>query len=713
MSQAVLSGVGTLLGSTWSLGASVSEAESEGVVRRHTRGTVWFRHPLLAEVLYDETPADLARELHAAYAQVISSLDGASRTRYAGDLAAHYERAGNADEAFVWSLRAADSAAGLHASAEAAIHLARACQLAQRLSPDVRPSDADLVALLLRASRAVEFVGDQAQAMRFIERAVMLVDRERQPLLMSTLLVSWSRLQWQRDAPTRSVQPESLEALRLTDPYPDSAERAAALSELASLESWDGHREKAALLAEEAVAVARRAGSPVALADALSTRAMVDLSLSTAWEDAGEAYQLARATRSADVMVGAAIWQVNYLQAKEKVAEAAELAREAFEEGLRLGALHWCYFLAGMAAADLIGLGRWDEARALLREALAARCAGIPGALVRFVSAQLATRTGDLHQARQHLERAFELVSPGFPGLSYSAYLAESEVLLAEGNARAAVTLTTTAVLKESERDGAVAADDLLWPVGSLAAVAQQARDAGDVACLDRVQDELAAFLSEVRCPELAVDPVRDPALAASRALLGAELARCRARADEAAVWEQAVAANDAIGARWRQVYGMWRWAQALLRAGAPRKQVAAVLRPAHLMAAGMGATVLADELAFLARGVRVTLDAPEPAVRDPAARNAVVLDGHPADGAAPHADENGALPGLLSRLTEREREVLGHLIAGRSNSEIARTLVISAKTVSVHVSNILAKTGTTSRTDAAALARRLGCPAP
>jgi DNA-binding NarL/FixJ family response regulator len=130
-------------------------------------------------------------------------------------------------------------------------------------------------------------------------------------------------------------------------------------------------------------------------------------------------------------------------------------------------------------------------------------------------------------------------------------------------------------------------------------------------------------------------------------------------------------------------------------------------------MAAAMGATVLADELAFLARGMRVTLDAPWPAVRDSAARNAVVLDGHPADGAAPPADGNGALPGLLSRLTEREREVLGHLIAGRSNSEIARTLVISAKTVSVHVSNILAKTGTTSRTDAAALARRLGCPAP
>jgi DNA-binding NarL/FixJ family response regulator len=45
----------------------------------------------------------------------------------------------------------------------------------------------------------------------------------------------------------------------------------------------------------------------------------------------------------------------------------------------------------------------------------------------------------------------------------------------------------------------------------------------------------------------------------------------------------------------------------------------------------------------------------------------------------------------------------------GRSNSEIARHLFISAKTVSVHVSNILAKLGASGRTEAAALARQRG----
>jgi DNA-binding NarL/FixJ family response regulator len=45
----------------------------------------------------------------------------------------------------------------------------------------------------------------------------------------------------------------------------------------------------------------------------------------------------------------------------------------------------------------------------------------------------------------------------------------------------------------------------------------------------------------------------------------------------------------------------------------------------------------------------------------------------------------------------------------GRTNSDIARQLYISAKTVSVHVSNILAKLGAGGRTEAAAIARRHG----
>ena len=58
--------------------------------------------------------------------------------------------------------------------------------------------------------------------------------------------------------------------------------------------------------------------------------------------------------------------------------------------------------------------------------------------------------------------------------------------------------------------------------------------------------------------------------------------------------------------------------------------------------------------------------------------------------------------------LTGREFEVLRLVTDGQTNREIAEILFISPKTASVHVSNILAKLGTASRTEAAAKAHAL-----
>ena len=55
--------------------------------------------------------------------------------------------------------------------------------------------------------------------------------------------------------------------------------------------------------------------------------------------------------------------------------------------------------------------------------------------------------------------------------------------------------------------------------------------------------------------------------------------------------------------------------------------------------------------------------------------------------------------------LTEREREILEHLSAGKSNKAIARALSISHDTVKLHVRHILAKLGLASRVEAAVFA--------
>jgi DNA-binding CsgD family transcriptional regulator len=65
------------------------------------------------------------------------------------------------------------------------------------------------------------------------------------------------------------------------------------------------------------------------------------------------------------------------------------------------------------------------------------------------------------------------------------------------------------------------------------------------------------------------------------------------------------------------------------------------------------------------------------------------------------------ALAGAHQELTAREREVLGCLAEGMANKQIARALGISVRTVTVHVSNLLRKTGAASRTEAALLAIR------
>ena len=57
--------------------------------------------------------------------------------------------------------------------------------------------------------------------------------------------------------------------------------------------------------------------------------------------------------------------------------------------------------------------------------------------------------------------------------------------------------------------------------------------------------------------------------------------------------------------------------------------------------------------------------------------------------------------------LTEREKEVLGLVVRGRSNSEIAEALTISLSTARFHVSTILSKLGASNRAEASALAVR------
>ncbi|WP_032796782.1 helix-turn-helix domain-containing protein, partial [Streptomyces sp. HCCB10043] len=113
-----------------------------------------------------------------------------------------------------------------------------------------------------------------------------------------------------------------------------------------------------------------------------------------------------------------------------------------------------------------------------------------------------------------------------------------------------------------------------------------------------------------------------------------------------------------------------------------------------------------------LAARARITLDDPGTAPGpDAGIPPAVLAPASAADrpGRSRAEEEDPAIAAVASfGLTPREQDVHRLVAAGHTNRKIAEELFISPKTASVHVSNILAKLGVSSRGEAAALAHRL-----
>jgi len=295
----------------------------------------------------------------------------------------------------------------------------------------------------------------------------------------------------------------------------------------------------------------------------------------------------------------------------------------------------------------------------------------------------LAARCGRVAEAELHFERARELVSEDYAGLHGGFTAAGAEVFLAAREPENALEWHHSRILRGPAESG-YGEDDLAPFAHTAAEAAQSARDAGDdrgvaraIAMLEEVGDQGQAVPSKTPRPDREVQ-------AMAKAVFDAEVARCRGEPNQAELWRAAIDRCHAAGRPWEEAISSLRCAEALLTAGSSTSEVGGLLRQSHLTAVELGAQPLRTEVESLARIARISLRQPGPV------ENAV-----PA-------------PAALAGLTAREREILGFLMAGRSNGEIARELVISDKTVSVHVSNILRKTGTTTRREVAALAERL-----
>jgi DNA-binding CsgD family transcriptional regulator len=209
---------------------------------------------------------------------------------------------------------------------------------------------------------------------------------------------------------------------------------------------------------------------------------------------------------------------------------------------------------------------------------------------------------------------------------------------------------------------------------------AQRARDLGEAEAESAALLALDDLLARVAAAATRTRPVECALLLEARA----EASRGAGRPD-AAAYERAAAAWDALGRPEPAARSRWREGEALIAAG-DRDAAAEPLGAAHAVAVRLGAGWLRGEIEGLAARGRVTLaGAAEPAEAEPA------------------ADEDGF------GLTSRERQVLALLAEGATNREIGATLYMAEKTASVHVSRILGKLNVRSRTEAAAVAHRHG----
>jgi DNA-binding CsgD family transcriptional regulator len=214
---------------------------------------------------------------------------------------------------------------------------------------------------------------------------------------------------------------------------------------------------------------------------------------------------------------------------------------------------------------------------------------------------------------------------------------------------------------------------------------AQRARDLGDGEAERRALLESDFHVGRVGAAAHDGGPVEGAWLRSAEA----EHARGAGDPDPAA-HEAAAEAWEAVGRPYPAAIMRWRAGEALVAAG-DREAATVVLERAHARTVALGAGWLRGEIEGLAARARLALadgvgEAPAPeAVAAPAERE----------------DPFG--------LTPRERQVLALVAEGRTNREIGDTLFMAEKTASVHVSRILSKLDVRSRTEAAAVAHRMG----
>lgn len=628
-----------------------------------------FRHALLAEAVRDDLlPGERVR-LHASCAAALQNREVPGT---AAELAAHALAAHDRQTAITASIEAGDEAMLVGGPEEAAGHYQRALELSEADDTEV-----DRGSLAVKACLAITAAGRSHRAAAIAQGELdRLGDDAPVEARVQLLNVLTGVSLWSDDLKVDELETSS-EALRLVPPEP-SRLRAEVLSLHAMANAERSRPDEAGRWAAEAVALAEQVGA------------------STVATEAGTL--LARLTARAG----------DPDRSQQALREVVQAARES---GDPAGEVRARYHLGSeQFESGLVSDARAEFVRAVeLAEELGRPWA--PFSLdARMLVAISAFAAGDWDQA----EEAVDVAGLNPPGLAEAA-MGTISLAVAAGRGRTEALTLLPQLQPWWARDGVIALQ------GAGPAIELHAQR-GDVAGAERVHDETVATIRDlwqvssfgamVRLAATLIGALAsqpEPAAAAERqrrlrrgarlleearhawertdgrgrgfgpegrawqARALAEEGRLRHRLhasdapdpdDQVVAWEETVAAFDRFGHVYEAARSRARLGAAL-RACGRTAEAREVLAGASTVARNLRAQPLLDEL-----GVREQQE-----VR-------------------------------VGGLTPREQEVLELVALGKSNGDIARALTISTKTVSVHVSNILAKLGVANRGEAAAIAR-------
>ncbi len=639
----------------------------EGYVLERAGDQVRFRHGLIREAVYDDLMPGERTLCHTRVAEAIERLTGDDPgMTELGQLAFHWHAAHDVPRAFAAAVRAG-TAARRHGLPEAIPFLTRALELFDRVPPEDRePAEADLVLQLALAHH--ENYGP-ARSRELMAQALDLVSDESDPLSAARVYTAYAQT-W-TEIEGGLTHKEALDrALSLLGDEP-SAELASALTMQSfwfiRYEQWRA----ASMSAGEAVTIARALGLAEAEGEALYNVAWAAMALGdhvTSAEKFREGASLQHRGGAHALAYLAEAGQAEALLAAGDHESGMRIAESARDRALRDGFPYAAARIRLERVQGLLDLGRLTDADLEL-DALAAERSVPDDSFDKLAPRiRLLLFRGDAATAEPLVRTVFDKMRSIAALPTNLAVLPFVQVLVATNQVDEAVATMREVLARFENADGPVSLGAHAY--GAYHAIeAAHRRGLPDPTDLMEMAD--GALNRALRTVSPTGSRTRFGCLIPQAHALRAEL--CGEPSTD--LWRAAYDAAAHVGAGLALPVRL-RLLRAMLAEGV-RDEARTALSQVVNDARTTGMEGVLEDALKLARRHRIPVA----------------------------GDER---PSILDILTTREREVLEVLVTGATNRAIADKLFISEKTVSVHVTNLLAKLRVTNRTEAAAVARDL-----